>query len=195
MDNRADLTIFARNFSDLESLRKQWKSFLFMGILMIVLGFFAIGAATTVTIVSVALLGSLLLIGGIVQTVYSFWSRQWSGFFFSLLAGIIYSVTGFLLLMHPTAGALSLTLLLAAFYIIGGIFRIVGSIMMRFEQWGWALLSGIIKLVLGVLIWTGWPATGLWIFGLFIGIDLIFYGWFWVLLALSAKKNAPISKA
>ena len=34
----------------------------------------------------------------------------------------------------------------------------------------------------------GWPATGLWVFGLFIGIDLIFYGWFWVLLSLSAKK-------
>lgn len=189
MDNRADLTIFTKNFSDLESLRKQWKWFLLMGILMIVLGFFAIGAATTVTVVSVILLGSLLLIGGLVQIFYAFWARQWSGFFFSLLAGILYTVTGTLLIVHPTAGALSLTLLLAAFYIIGGIFRIVGSLMMRYEMWGWSLLSGIVKLILGVLIWTGWPATGLWIFGLFIGIDLIFYGWFWVLLALSAKKG------
>ena len=188
MDKNADLTIFARNFSDLEALRKQWKWFLFMG-MMIVLGFLAIGAATTVTIVSVVMLGSLLLIGGIIQTLYAFWMRQWSGFFFSLLAGIVYSVTGFLLLMHPMAGALSLTLLLAAFYMVGGIFRIIGSIMMRFEQWGWALFSGIVKLGLGILIWMGWPETGLWVFGLFIGIDLIFYGWFWVLLSLSAKKS------
>ena len=57
MDNRADLTIFTKNFSDLEALRKQWKWFLFMGILMIVLGFLAIGAATTVTLVSVICIG------------------------------------------------------------------------------------------------------------------------------------------
>lgn len=192
-DNRADLAIFTKNFSDLEALRKQWKWFLIMGIVMIILGFLAIGAATTVTLVSMVMLGALLLTGGIIQIGYAFWARQWSGFFFSLLAGIVYTVTGLLLLVHPTAGALSLTLLLAAFYIIGGIFRIVGSLMMQFEQWGWALFSGIIKLILGGLILAGWPVTGLWIFGLFIGIDLIFYGWFWVLLSLTAKRNETIS--
>ncbi len=190
-NNRADLAIFTKYFCDLENLRKQWKWFLLMGILMMVLGFLAIGASTAVTLVSVVLLGSVLLAGGIIQIAYAFWARQWSGFFFSLLAGIIYTVTGFLLIVHPTAGALSLTLLLAAFYIIGGLFRIVGSLMMQFEQWGWALLSGIIKFVLGVLIWMGWPETGLWVFGLFIGIDLVFYGWFWVLLSLEAKKLSP----
>ena len=153
MENRADLAIFTKNFSDLESLRKQWKWFLLLGILLIALGIIAIGTATTVTMVSVVVLGTLLFIGGLAQLGYSFWTKQWSGFFFSLLAGILYTVTGALLILNPTAGALSLTLLLAAFYIVGGIFRIVGSIMMRFEQWGWALFSGLVKLLLGILRW------------------------------------------
>ena len=63
--------------------------------------------------------------------------------------------------------------------------------MMRFEQWGWALFSGLIKFTLGLLIWLGWPETGLWVFGLFIGIDLLMYGWFWVLLSLTARNQIP----
>lgn len=192
MENRADLAIYTKNFCDLDYLRKQWKWFLFMGVLFIILGCIAIASATAVTMVSVILLGSLLFIGGIVQIAASFMAKQWGGFFFSLLAGVLYTVVGFLLIMNPTAAALSLTLLLAAFYIVGGIFRIIGSLMMQFEHWGWALFSGIVKLVLGALIWAGWPQTGLWVFGLFIGIDLIFYGWFWVLLSLSARKSEEL---
>ena len=74
------------------------------------------------TVVSVVFLGSVLLIGGIIQIIYAFWGHAWSGFFLSLLAGILYGVTGFLLVAHPTVGALSLTLLLAAFYMVGGDF-------------------------------------------------------------------------
>ncbi|MEI8365022.1 MAG: DUF308 domain-containing protein [Parachlamydiaceae bacterium] len=180
--------VFSRNFTSLEHVRKQWNWFLAFGIILMVLGLVSIAAATFVTIASMVFLGALLLVGGVVQIGYTFTMRQWSGFFLSLLSGILYTVVGFMLVAHPMAGALSLTLLLAAFYIVGGIFRIVGSAMMQFEQWGWALFSGIVKLVLGLLIWAGWPETGLWVFGLFIGIDLLFYGWFWVLLSLTARK-------
>ena len=193
MENRTNV-VYQKYFYDLKYLRDNWGWFCLLGILLIILGTLSIGYSTITTELSVMFFGSLLLIGGVAQLIYAFWTREWSGFFLSLLAGILYTVTGFLLLAHPTAGALSLTLLLAAFYMVGGIFRIVGSLMMRFEQWGWALFSGIIKFVLGFLIWSGWPQTGLWVFGLFIGIDLIFYGWFWVLLSLSSRNKSETNK-
>lgn len=186
--------VYTRFFTDLHHLKSNWGWFLFLGIALIALGVIAIGASTLVTVASMIFLGALLLAGGILQIIYAFWAQKWSGFFLALLAGILYTVTGFLLFMHPAAGALSLTLLLAAFYMVGGIFRIIGALTTRFDQWGWALFSGIVMLILGLLIWQGWPATGLWIFGLFIGIDLIFYGWFWVALALGAR-NAPTPPA
>lgn len=189
MNDPTNLTVFTKNFCSLNYLRRNWGWFLLLGIVLIGLGIFAIAASTAVTIVSIVILGSLLLFGGVIQIGYAFWTREWSGFFLSLLTGILYTITGFLLVAHPAVGAVSLTLLLAAFYMVGGLFSIVGSLMMRFEQWGWALFSGIIKFVLGLLIWLGWPETGLWVFGLFIGLDLIFYGWFWVLLSLTAKKE------
>jgi uncharacterized membrane protein HdeD (DUF308 family) len=38
------------------------------------------------------------------------------------------------------------------------------------------------------MIWRQWPVSGLWVIGLFIGIDLIFYGWSLVMLGLLAKR-------
>lgn len=188
-----DPKMFTKSFSSMPAVRDRWPWFLGLGIAFIILGFLAVGASTLVTLASVIFLGSLLLVGGILQLAYTISIRYWSGFFLSLLAGILYSVVGLLMILHPEISAVSLTLFVAAFYVLGGIFRIISSVFMRFRYWGWALFSGIVKLALGILIWLGWPATGLWIIGLFIGIDLIFYGWFWVLLSLTARS--PIEKS
>ncbi|MCC6271882.1 MAG: hypothetical protein IT572_00320, partial [Deltaproteobacteria bacterium] len=58
----------------------------------------------------------------------------------------------------------------------------------KFPNWGWACFGGLITLALGILLWQGWPATGLWFIGLYVGIDLIFHGWSWVMFALNARK-------
>ena len=73
--------------------------------------------------------------------------------------------------------------------LVGGLFRIIGSLMYQFPHWGWTLVGGIINLALGIMIWEQWPEASLWVIGLFIGIDLIFTGWTWVMLALSVKRR------
>jgi uncharacterized membrane protein HdeD (DUF308 family) len=177
----------SKNFNALSTVKEHWGWFLGLGILFIILGSMAIAASTTATLLSVIFLGALLLTGGVAQLCYTFSVRDWSGFFLSLASGILYSVVGFLMVFHPTASALSLTLVIAAFYIVGGFFRLFSAATLRFEHWGWLVLSGLIKVALGMLIWLGWPDTGLWVIGVFLGIDLIFYGWFWVLISLTSR--------
>jgi uncharacterized membrane protein HdeD (DUF308 family) len=60
--------------------------------------------------------------------------------------------------------------------------------MYQFPHWGWVLFGGVLNLLLGILIWWGWPASALWVIGLFVGIDMIYNGWTWVVLALSLKR-------
>ncbi|MBX6312528.1 MAG: HdeD family acid-resistance protein [Isosphaeraceae bacterium] len=172
----------------LQEVRDYWLGFLALGIALIVLGVIALSYAVITTAAAVIVYGSFLLIGGGLQTVYAFWARQWSGFFLHLLAGVLDVVVGFLLIAHPAAGALVLTLLLAAYFLVGGIFRIVAALMTRYHNWGWLLLSGVITLLLGLMIWWQWPLSGLWVIGLFVGIDMIFNGWSWVALALAARS-------
>jgi uncharacterized membrane protein HdeD (DUF308 family) len=174
----------------LQELRKNWGWFLVLGIALLVLGTIALGASVAMTIVSVLLFGWLLIVGGVLEAVHAFWRRKWSGFFIDLLTGILYVVVGFMLVANPAASAVALTLIIALFLMFGGIFRILVALSVRFHNWGWLLLHGAINLLLGILIWQQWPLSGLWVIGLFIGIDMIFNGWSLVMLGLAAK-NIP----
>jgi uncharacterized membrane protein HdeD (DUF308 family) len=84
-----------------------------------------------------------------------------------------------------------LTLMMAMFFMVAGLFRIITALAMRFPSWRWRLFDGIITLLLGILLWEQWPFSGLWAIGMFIGIALIISGWSSVMLALAARDLPP----
>jgi uncharacterized membrane protein HdeD (DUF308 family) len=171
-------------------LRRSWGWFLVLGVLEIILGTVAIGSTFIATLATVVFFGWLLLIGGILSAVHAFWRKRWRGFFLDLIIGVLYVVAGFFMVEEPLAAAASLTLLIAAFLMMGGIFRIVVALTGHLEHWGWVLLNGVITLALGIMIWRQWPSSAAWVIGLFIGIELIFYGWSLVMLSMIAKGAA-----
>jgi uncharacterized membrane protein HdeD (DUF308 family) len=174
---------------ELEAIRAHWVWFLSLGIFLIIVGTIAVGMPFVASLATAVTFGALLLVGGIAQLAGAFWTRDWSGFFLSLLMGILYVVLGLLFVRDPGDALLAMTLLLACVLMVGGLFRVIGSVMYRFPHWGWTLVGGIINLVLGIMIWQQWPVSGLWVIGLFVGIDLIFTGWTWVMLALAVRKR------
>lgn len=172
----------------MEALSRNWGWLLAVGILMIVLGVIAIATPVYATFAVQVLLGWILIIGGIGQGIHAFMTKGWSGFLFELLGAILYLVVGILLLVNPVKGALALTLVLAAFLVVEGIFKIIMGWRVRGHRgWGWLLGSGIVSVILGVLIWAEWPASGLWVIGLLVGVHLVFTGWALVMLALAAR--------
>lgn len=176
-------------FSGIEEIRRNWGWFLGLGILLIILGIAAISSAFYVTLFSVFLLGLFLIAGGAVHIVHAFMARQWSGLFLTLLLGILYIATGIICVTKPAVAAMSLTLWIAVFLFIAGLFRMFTSAMTRFEHWGWVFFNGLITFILGIMIFSDWPVSGLWVIGLFIGIDLLLSGWSCVLLALAARQT------
>lgn len=46
------------------------------------------------------------------------------------------------------------------------------------------LLNGGITLLLGLMINRQGPSAALWVIGMFVGIEMIFDGWGWIMLAL-----------
>jgi uncharacterized membrane protein HdeD (DUF308 family) len=176
-------------FTDIDTVQKRWGSFLALGILLIVLGIASIGFSVFVTEFSVIVFGLILIGAGITQIIQSFWARKWSGLLLALLLGILYIVTGAVCVAKPIVSALSLTLLIAAFCFVGGLFRMISSAIMRFEQWGWVFFNGLVTFLLGLIIFADWPVSGLWVIGLFVGIDMLMLGWTWVILSLAAKEK------
>jgi len=173
---------------ELEAIHGKWGWLLALGIILIVLGTAAIAMPFLASLATAVAFGVLLLMGGIAQLVGVFWTRNWSGFFLSLLVGLLYVVLGFLFLRDPGDALLAMTLLLACVLMVGGLFRIIGSLMYQFPHWGWVFAGGAINLLLGILIWQQWPFSGLWVIGLFVGIDMIFNGWTWIMLSLALKN-------
>jgi uncharacterized membrane protein HdeD (DUF308 family) len=96
-------------------------------------------------------------------------------------------VTGLLLVTRPVISAESLTSVMAIFFLIGGLFALISSLVVAIPDWGCQGADGIITIILGVLVLAQWPASGLWVIGIFIGVDLIFYGLAWIALALGLR--------
>ena len=174
----------------MEALSRNWGWLLAFGILMIVLGVFAIGAPAVATIAVQIMLGWILVIGGVAEAIHAFMAQGWRGFLLELLSAILYLGVGILLLVNPVAGALALTVVLAVFLIVEGIFKVIMALRVRDHRgWGWLLASGLLSLLLGILIWNEWPVAGLWVIGLLVGIQLLFTGWSLVMLALAARAH------
>ena len=161
---------------------------IFAGITSLVLGIAAVIYANTATTVSVVLFGALLLIAGATQLVQAFQVRTWSGFFLYLLDGIIRTTVGALLMVYPTAGAQSLTLVLSFYFIVGGLFRAIASGQLRFPSWGWSVAAGVVSVALGIVLAMQWRTAGMWFIGFAVGIDLILYGWALLMFAAAIKK-------
>jgi uncharacterized membrane protein HdeD (DUF308 family) len=173
---------------NLDDFQKNRGWFLAQGIFLLIVGSLAIIYDVTATLLSVLVFGWTLIFAGAFEALQSLWQPKWSGLFLQLTVGILAVVVGFHFLASPAAGALVLTLLLAVYFMVVGILRAVTALTMRFPSWGWVLFSGMVTFMLGVLIKRNWTVSGLWIIGLFIGIDMLFRGWSYVMLFLAAKK-------
>lgn len=180
----------------MDEISRTWGWFLTLGILLVILGLFAISMTVYTTFLSILLLGVLLLTAGVIQCVLAIRAPQWSGFFLNLLAGLLAMVLGYLFLQTPGASALTLTLLMAMYFLVSGLFKIFTSIIHRFHRWGWMLANGVVTVLLGALLWLQWPVSGFWAIGLFLGVDLLIAGVSWMILALSLKRlhHPPIHR-
>jgi uncharacterized membrane protein HdeD (DUF308 family) len=175
-------------FGSLGAVRHHWRWILASGIAFIGLGSMAFTYSVFVTLASVFVLGGVLVFGGIFQAIHAFKVSQWNGFLLELLMAILYVIVGLVMVAHPEAGALSVTLLIAVFFLVGGLSRIAAGTMLHPPGRAWLLLSGIVTLLLGMLIWAEWPASGLWVIGTFVAIDMVFSGTRLIMLALNARS-------
>ena len=177
-----------------QSIREHWVLFLIEGIVLVVLGLLAIIIPPIATIAVTIFLGWLFLISGIVGLVTTFWARHAPGFWWSLLSAVLAIAAGIVLLGWPVPGAVSLTLLLIAFFIIEGVLSILYAFEHKKElsgRWGWMLISGIIDLILAAIIWGGLPGTAVWALGLLVGINMLFGGAAMIAMALHARSADP----
>jgi uncharacterized membrane protein HdeD (DUF308 family) len=172
-------------------LRKKWVWLLALGISLIVLGSLGLWMSLAMTLATVMLFGALLGVGGAVQLFHAFKLSGWKSVLWHVLIALLYFAAGLVIFTDPVLASLGLTVMLAWILIAVGVLRILMAIQLRpLRAWVWPLVAGLVSILLGAMILVQWPASGFWVIGLFVAIEMIVNGWSSVFVALAAR-NAP----
>ena len=173
------------------AVHKNANLILIQGVITAVLGILAVIWPQVATLAADFYVGWIFLFAGVMGFVVVLYAPSTSVFLWTLLTAALSLFAGILLLWHPVAGAVSLTLVLISFFLAEGIFQIATSFAQRSafpESWGWMLLSGVVDLVLAGLILAGWPGSATWALGVIVGVNLITTGAAITSVALSVRR-------
>jgi uncharacterized membrane protein HdeD (DUF308 family) len=168
---------------------------LLTGVILVLLGVGSMISPAIAGNAVVYLIGGLLLLTGLVQFLVGWQTESWRQKLVRLIHGGISTVGGIAVMAHPFYGLAALSLVLAIFFGIEGIWKIVSSFSYRSVP-GWValLMSGALDLILGILIWRQWPVSGLWAVGILVGVNLFSTGMAFVALAMTWKRTVHAVK-
>jgi len=172
-------------------IRKNRGWLMFMGIVMVILGTVGLSMEVTLTVVSVLYFGVLILFGGVVMLIDAFRAGEWKSKLWHVLIALSYIAAAIVLIVNPAASAVWITLFLAGFFIVSGVFRLIIGFQSRgaVANWGWIVVAGLVSMVLGSIIFAQWPVSGLWVIGLFVAFELILQGFSMISIAWASRAE------
>ncbi|MGW4033926.1 HdeD family acid-resistance protein [Streptomyces sp. NPDC004838] len=147
-----------------------------LGGILVLAGIVGLVYTGVATLTSMLLFGWLLLIGGVVGLVHAIESRGSDFFWLAVVVAALNIAAGIVVIRHPHGSAEALTLFAALLFLTGGLFRLVGSLVVKGPQFGWTLLQGAIGILLGILVLGNWPESSRYVLGLFFSLALLFDG-------------------
>lgn len=157
-------------------LRRSFGRLAFLGAILAIGGVFGLFYTAFATITSMLLFGWLLLIGGAVGLLHALESRGTGFYWLAVVVAALNIAAGFIIIRHPEEAAAAFTMFAALLFLTGGLFRLVGSVVVRGPQFGWTLFQGAFGILLGLLVLFDWPESSLYVLGTFFSLALLFDG-------------------
>ena len=170
-------------------IRNQARTAMITGVVMLVCGTLAIAAPLAAGVSITVLVGALLAIGGISECLLAFRAGALGRALLLFLLGALTAFVGFYMVSQPIEGLAAISVFLAAYFSVTGLFELIAAIQARPAQgWGLLLFNGIVTLILGLLIWVQLPLSGAWAVGVLFGIKLLMSGWWLIVVGGSARR-------
>lgn len=174
------------------ALGKSWKLLLTAGIISVVLGAIAIIVPPLASVTITYLVGILLLIGAVAYVAEAI-SRGSTGHrIWSAVLAVLYVFAGVWLIINPVSGTITLTWILAIFFLLIGVLRLIAGISSRGKvpNAGWTIINGVLSILIAVLVIGDLPSSAAWAIGLLVGIQLLFDGIALIATAMAGKQLA-----
>lgn len=136
----------------------------------------------------------LILLIGVLRCVDAFASDKKSLFLMNMQGSIIDIVCGFIILTSVGEKILVFSLIVAAYLIMQGLFRIVVTFVLEIPNPGSARIGGSISILLGLMAWMDWPFSGLWFLSFALSAEVANRGWALMFYAHSVNKQKRVSE-
>ncbi|MCY1654907.1 MULTISPECIES: HdeD family acid-resistance protein [Streptomyces] len=169
-------------------LHRSFGGLALLGVLLVVAGLVGLVYTGVATLTSMILFGWLLLVGGLVGLVHAVQARGTAYFWLGVVVAALNIAAGIVVIRNPVGTAEALTMFAALLFLTGGVFRLVGSVVVRGPQFGWTLLQGAFGLLLGVLVLVDWPHSSLYVLGCFFSLALLFDGLGLVAIGVGGRR-------
>ncbi|MGW1799937.1 HdeD family acid-resistance protein [Streptomyces sp. NPDC001984] len=157
-------------------MHRRFELFTVLGVTLAPAGLVGLVWTGVATLTSMLLFGRLLLIGGIVGLLHAIQARGTNTFWLRVIVAALNIEAGVVIMRRPEATAVALTMFAALLFLAGGLFRLVGGLVVRGPQFGWTLLLGVFHLLLGILVLASWPSSSQHVIGGFFSLALLFDG-------------------
>jgi uncharacterized membrane protein HdeD (DUF308 family) len=180
--------------ADIAAWRDAWGVMIGLGVLLALLGLAAIiyPAVATATINTLA--GVLLIIAGVLGFGFAFSARDGGGVILWIVVALLAIVVGIVFLSAPDIGTVTLTVLLAVWFIISGLTKIVAAFEQRGRTGaGVVAVNGVLSLILGALIAAELPDSSDWAIGLLLGIMFLVDGVGLIVLGWMARRAGRVA--
>ena len=158
---------------------------------MVLAGIVALIYPFVSTVALVVVLGWLLILSGIVQGISLIGAQNVPNFWLQLVSVVLSIIVGVLFLRRPGEAVVTLALLLIVFFMVEGFAKLLFSLTIRpLPNWGWVFASGIIGILLSFYLLANLTTIAVWLFGVLLGIQLIFEGVALSSLAWQVRQGA-----
>ncbi len=138
----------------------------------------------------VTLIGIALAIAGVARVFGTFQAGSFGQGALALVGGILTLLAGLMMIFMPGLGLATFTLLIAGYLLVDGIAG--GALAFRVrpnDGWGWMLFSAAMSVLLGILLISGWPLSGIWAIGTLVGVNLLFAGFSMISLGSAVRRR------
>lgn len=167
---------------------RKWGWIVALGALFILGGVVALFNVFAATVVAIAYIAAAMAVAGGWQIITAFQIRPWGRAALLGVMGALTLLAGVATARFPLLAAASVTALIGALLIACGLAKLALAYHLRhLARYELIAGAGGLSLLLGVLILAEWPTSGLYVLGLFLGVNLLIEGIGWVAMGLAAK--------
>lgn len=181
--------------SEGKKLRRGFGWLTVLGAVLVVGGIVGLVYTGVATLTSMLLFGWLLLVGGLVGVLQAVQSRGSNFFWLGVVVAALNLAAGIVVIRHPESTAEALTMFAALLFLTGGVFRLVGSVVVRGPQFGWTLVQGAFGVLLGLFVLFDWPHSSLYVLGCFFSLALLFDGLGLIAIGMGGRQMVNMVSA